>query len=399
MKYRNLILTLLISICATSVACGSNSDSSAPAPNAEERRTLLASVTDNVIVPGFQRFADSTASLATMLRAYEEVAGTAAAAEQRAAAEAAFIEAYRAMQYAELLQIGPYGPGSSFAGGRNIRERVYSWPVTSPCRVDQELVSEGYAASDFIETSLPNVFGFDALEYLLMYRGAENDCPASVWINADEAWDALEGTEVERRRARYAVVVAEQIADDARTVLEAWTDGFADSLRAAGQGSAIYGTSQEGIDAVFASIFYIDTNVKDRKLAAPLGISADCTEDTCPDLLESQYANASRLAVQDNLEAFADVFRGGPATAQDRYGFGDLLRESNAEQLADDLEAALDLSLSRASSLPDLQSDALKTEPPVALHSAIKTLTTLLKSQFVSVLALRVPNEGAADND
>ena len=150
---------------------------------------------------------------------------------------------------------------------------------------------------------------------------------------------------------------------------------------------------------MFASIFYVELNVKDAKLAGPLGISPDCTAATCPELLESRFANESLSAVDTNLRAFRDVVYGGPGS--DGYGFGDLLRSSGADTIADDLEAGVDEALSRLPLITDPMAEALVTDtaPPIALHGAVRELTTLLKTQFVSALALRVPNEGAADND
>ncbi|MEM7677296.1 MAG: imelysin family protein, partial [Myxococcota bacterium] len=147
------------------VACGESTEP--PAENAQERQALLTSVTDNVILPAYQRLADTTASLATAAQAYANAAQNGEGQVELGAVQTAFTEAYAAMQYAEVLQIGPYGPASKFEAGQNVRDEVYSWPIVNACRVDQEIVSEDFAEEDFFEDSLVNVYGFDALEYLL----------------------------------------------------------------------------------------------------------------------------------------------------------------------------------------------------------------------------------------
>ncbi|MEM7679115.1 MAG: imelysin family protein, partial [Myxococcota bacterium] len=215
----------------------------------------------------------------------------------------------------------------------------------------------------------------------------------------DGSWAALSTDELRQRRAAYASRVATNIAQASNTLLQQWNDGFADEVRSAGSGSSVYGSTQAGLDALFASIFYVEKTVKDRKLAAPLGISPDCASATCPNLLESQYANVSLLAVRSNLQAFVDIYDGGPDTATDRFGFGDLLRASNASQLADDMQQALTLASSRAPLVAEPMSGSLNTQTTRDLYDAVQGMTTLLKTQFVSVLNLRVPNEGAADND
>lgn len=389
---------LLACAVAGATACGS-SGSGEPAENAQERTALLTSVTDNVILPAYQRFAEATAALADAAETYAQAVGTPGAQAARTAVQGAFVDAFDRMQYAEVLQLGPYGAAARFAGGQNLRDEVYSWPVVNACQVDVKLVEEAYAEADFFDVSLVNVYGFDALEYLLFVDGAANSCPTPARINQDGSWQALSAGELEARRANYAAVVARGIATNASTLLSAWTSGFANELRGAGLDSATYGTSQEGLDALFASMFYVELQVKDSKLAAPLGISADCATTTCPELLESQYADLSVTAVQKNIEAFSDVYYGGPASTTGRYGFGDLLRASNATELAEDMEEAMALVATRAPLVVEPIRESLDAEPPLALHEALRNLTTLLKTQFVSVLALRVPNEGAADND
>ncbi len=399
MHTQRLIRIFTTTVALAAPACGSSDGDDPGADNVQDRQALLESVTDNVILPAYVRLADSTAALATATQAYSDVVGTPDADQAREAAELAFLEAYEDMQYAEVLQIGPYGPPSKFEGGQNIRDDVYSWPVVNACRIDQELVDGDYEDSAFFDQALVNVFGFDALEYLLMFREENNSCATQISINADGTWAQLGAQEVERRRAAYAARVAGHIASRAQALRDAWTNGFADELRNAGRGSSVYATSQQAVDAIFASMFYVEKSVKDRKLAGPLGISPDCSAETCPELLESQYATASVAALTQNLQAFTDLYYGGPNAGPNDFGFDDLLRFSNAGDLASEMEQALSLAVNRAPLVVEPMSDNLATEPPLALYQAVQGVTDILKNQFVSVLALRVPNEGAADND
>ena len=51
--------------------------------------------------------------------------------------------------------------------------------------------------------------------------------------------------------------------------------------------------------------------------------------------------------------------------------------------------------------IPGTMEEALANNPAavVAAHTAVKAMTDDLKSRFVNVLNLRVPDEGAGDND
>ena len=126
-RHSNLAVAIALLVTAAT-ACGSNSSQGA-AENVVERQALLASVTDNVILPAYAEFSVAANAMATAAEAYAQAVDSESA---RQAVDEAFLRAYRAMQYAEMLQVGPYGASDRFAGGLNIRDRVYSWPVTSP---------------------------------------------------------------------------------------------------------------------------------------------------------------------------------------------------------------------------------------------------------------------------
>ena len=383
---------------AVFAACGDSGGENPEDPNAAQRRELLVSATDQVIVPGFENFASDAASLASAVEAWA-VDVAAGATADRTSVDTAFVEAYRSMQYAEVLQIGPYGAASEFEGGLNIRDEVYSWPASNPCRVDQETASGDYSGSDFFSNSLVNVYGFDTLEYLLYAPDTGNRCAVSAPLNTSGDWSSLTEDEVVRRRAEYASAVANEISRRAAEVRDAWRNGFADNLKSAGSSGSTYSTTQEGLDAIFASMFYAEQEVKDQKLARPLGIAAECREETCPEFVESQFARISRTALEANLQAFADLYRGGPDTASNRVGFGELLRSIGADELANTLDQQLVDAFDRLPAVVDPLQDILTSAPPRELHTSLGTLMTTVKTQFVGVLSLRVPNEGAADND
>ena len=392
-------------VCAVAAmalwGCGDNGGD-AEEPNAAQRRAMLVSVTDQVIVPGFETFAADAETLAADVQAWatDVAAGN---APTLATVDASFERAYRSMQYVELLQVGPYGAPSDFEGGLNIRDEVYSWPTRSACRVDQETAwtdpDDSYLQPDFVANSLVNVYGFDTLEYLLYVSDTSNACPASATLNMSGAWAALSDDAIRTRRAEYAVVVATEIARRAVEARDAWRNGFADDLKSAGTAGSRYATTQAGLDALFASMFYAERSVKDTKLAAPLGISMVCRETLCPDLVESQFAQISQVALSANLQAFADLYRGGPDSAADAIGFDDVLRDMGADDLADKLNAELTDVLAALPDVTDPMQAQLAAEEPRTLHTRLSTLMTTIKTEFVSVLALRVPNEGAADND
>ena len=122
-----------------------------------------------------------------------------------------------------------------------------------------------------------------------------------------------------------------------------------------------------------------------------------CTTLTCPESLESQWAQRSKEYVVHNLAGFEALFRGG-----DGYGFEDLLGEVGAPELGDAILSDADSARRQATEVEESFETLLNREEPeavIAVHDRVKLVTDPLKGQFVTLLNLTVPSEGAGDND
>jgi hypothetical protein len=135
------------------------------------------------------------------------------------------------------------------------------------------------------------------------------------------------------------------------------------------------------------------------KLAEPAGIATNsCNSVQTPCLAEVELRLADRTtpAIRANLDALRDVFTGGTGPS-----FDDFLRGVGQVELADRMTANLDMAIAAANALPDSFVGALQTNyaSVVATHAAITRFTDDLKSQFLTVLSLDIPDDVAADND
>ncbi len=389
------------------VACTSDGGGSVEPDDGFDRRALVASVGEHVIVPTYEQAAIEAEALDSAVSSHlAAVRGGGDAAGTLALARQSYSAAFVRWQWVEVMQLGPAGRPSVFEGGQGLRDAVYSWPTANACRVDQIVYSQDYAASDFFDRELVNAFGFDALEYLLYATGTENACALSVPLNSDGQWASLSATDIELRRAEYAARLAERIAGQARSLYDRWrADGgnFLANLQRAGESGSIYGSAQEAIDQLFAAMFYVEREVKDLKLAAPLGVSGACTSSTtCPDLVEAPHADLALDAVRANVAAFEALFLGQlEGDSEERVGFDDFLATLGADALRGQM--VTDIAEARAAldgvSVPMTEALSGSTAQVLSGYEALRDVTTALKSQFVSVLSLRVPNEGAADND
>ncbi len=380
----------ILAFCLILAACGSNETGSVDdtGPAADQRREMLAAV-GNEVIAMYGEFDVETANLETAVAAW----AADPTVDNRLAAQEAWTRTMAAWQQAEVTQFGPAGPMSAVVGGEDLRDRIYSWPLTNPCRVDQETVSEGYAAADFADERL-NVKGLDALEYLLFTAGTENQCSPNSTINTDGSWAALDATTIEQRRADYAAVLAADLSVSSDELLDWWTGerNFEQSLATAGAESEIYPTSQEALNAVSDALFYLDKETKDMKVGPPAGLMSTCTATTCPELRESLFASVSIAHIRQNIVGFERVYLAG---------FDPLLRAKGAVELADQMLAALDATKAAFADLDENLETMLASDLDAVIdaHDKLREFIILFRTQFLSVLDLELPDRAEGDND
>ncbi|MDI3287995.1 imelysin family protein [Polyangium sp. 15x6] len=343
--------------------------------------------------------------LDALQKAAEELATAAADAKTdpagRAEAQAAWVKTIDLWQRAEPFQFGPGGPTNT-PGGQGLRDTIYSWPLVSRCLVEQNIVSKAYEAPDFGTTALINMRGLAAAEYLLFYTGTDNACSPATSINANGSWAALGADELASRKAAYASSVSTGIAAMAGKLLGAWRPGegdFATQLRDPGKSGSVYTTEQMALNAVSDAMFHVESHVKDLKLARPLGI-LDCANATCPEAVESHFARRSRPHVRNNLIGFRMLMSG--CKDGEGVGFDDVLVALGATALAEKMSADVNAAIAAADAVStDDLAEAITQDPEsvTKLHAAVKRITDSLKTEFVTVLDLELPQAVEGDND
>jgi predicted lipoprotein len=320
---------------------------------------------------------------------------------QKPAAQEAWRRAIDLWEQAELTQYGPAAPPPAL-GAQSLRDAIYSWPDVNRCLIEQQLVSRAYE-SNGLATAPINTRGLGALEYLLFYAGTDNACDATVSINADGSWAALSPTELAARKAAYASAAAADVTTRARALVAAWDPAqgrFLDQLTTAGNSSTVYVTQAAAINSVGQALFYLEVQVKDRKLGQPLGLR-ECTTQTCPEAIESTWADRSRAHLTNNLIGFRRVFFGCTPDGSD-LAFDDLLVAAGAPSIAtrtrDDLANAMTTidQLPQPSLATALTADSSSVQ---RIYDAIKELTDTLKSEFVVALQITPPGRVTGDND
>jgi predicted lipoprotein len=342
----------------------------------------------------------SFAAAADALAAATQSYAASLSSSDRDAVRQAWRDAMLIWQRAEVMQVGPAGAMGKIGAGEDRRDQIYSFPMVNPCRVDQELVEGQYADSEAFAVEQVNVRGLDALEYLLFHEGAGNDCQPQVNINANGTWNAILG-ELEQRRADYSVTVAALVSLEAKALRDRWTATNGDFVSELTTPSDTYPTDQDVLNAIGVAMHYLDTETKDLKLAVPSGLT-DCVENVCPTKLEHRFAGFSKQAVIANLEGFRTLFLGGPPEKAVALGFDDLLIAIGQSAVAEEMAEAIQSALNAAATIDeDTLGQALASDPDSVrdLHAAVKQITDVLKSDFITMLDFEPPNAAAGDND
>ena len=177
-------------------------------------------------------------------------------------------------------------------------------------------------------------------------------------------------------------------------------DGAVRSFRPA----SAFASAQAGINVVSDAMFALDTETKDMRVGEPAGIvinQCNTVGEPCAAEIESPHARHTKENVIANLRGFQMLFLGQGLDGTDGVGFDELLRAVDAAPLADQMKADIAAAITKLEAIPGPMEDALQSDyQSVAdAYAGIKTITDNLKTQFLTVLGLELPDTGGSDND
>ena len=374
-----------------------------PAGMAWSRGRVVLPLLSLLLVGCVQKRIDRTALLSALdscaqanLTEVQRKLATLAQATDRAALRTAFVEVSLSWQVQEAMLFGPLASPTTI-GGLGLRDAIYPWPEVNRCLIEQQLVSQVYQG-DSLASALPSTRGLPALEYLLFYEGRDNGCPGNAGINTSGAWAALTDVELAARKLAYARALIVELDTRVAAVRQA-TQSFSTELLQAGAGSKLFQTQHVALSTVGDALFYLEAMVKDRKLAPALGlVMTACPSGTCPELLESPYADLGARFLESNLQGFQRLFFG----CQEGLGFDDLLAATGGQALTGELRTRLAATEQALKQLPKpgLRASLLEDERTVlAVYEASKSVTDLLKGELATQLMISLPKRVEGDND
>lgn len=396
MQYSLLVSALALVVPAT--ACGGGGTTRADAFDTTfDRNALLANLATNVLLPIQANVEAKAAPVPAALSTYCAALDSGTVGGTLDAARAAWRDAVDAWERAEALRVGP-SEMNSFA----LRDRIYAWPSLAPCDIDRDIIAHwNDPASYDLSTKLGRQRSLATIEFLLFPPNNEHNCPTE-----PAGWTAL-AADLPRARCRLAHTLAVDVAAAAAELHTAWrADGgdYAGQLARAGTSESSLPGTHEAVNLVSNSFFYVDRIVKDMKLGEAAGIVlgnvCGTINEPCIREVELRYADRATFAIRLNLATLREGITGTTATS-DGPGFDDFLTGVGHPELAASMTADLDAAVAKAASLRDSFLDALANDyaTVVDTHAAVKLFTNDLKSQFLTVLALDIPDDVASDND
>lgn len=378
-------------------ACGNGSTTKPDsAADGFDRNALLAHLATNVYLPMQAEVAAKAAALPTAVSAYCSALDAGNSGTTQSSARAAFGAAIDAWETAEAVLVGP-----AAMDNKALRGLIYSWPLISPCELDRRTASRWANPAGYdLANELVNTRSLSAIEFLLFPLNDTHNCPQT-----PPGWDAL-GADLPRARCQLALVLATDVAAQAQTLYTAWKpDGgnYAGELAKAGTGDSSIATAQAAVNLVSDGLFYLDKMTKDMKLGETTGIQVNAcqtVQEPCVREVELRYADRESIALRQNLVGFRQVFT-GTTPAGDGPGFADYLAFVGHEELADRMTASIDAAMVKLDALPPSFLGALTANYAqiTDAYHAVDKITDDLKSQFLTVLALDIPDDVATDND
>jgi predicted lipoprotein len=382
------------SLAVTAVAaCGSDSSPQPPSEELFDRRAMLAHLGNELLLPIQADFAARSAELPIALSAHCDALDAGTSTSTLPVAQAKLSGAVDAWQRADALLIGP-----AAMDGKALRGMIYGWPLLSACDLDRDVASRwADPASYDVTKKLLNARSLSAVEYLLYPQTATHAC-----VSTPVGWDAL-GADLPSARCRLALAIATDVAAHGAQLHASWrADGgnYVGQLATAGTAGSSLPSAHAAVNQLSDAMFYVDGMVKDMKLAEAAGIAVNACETVqtpCLREVELRFADRSTFAIRANLSALREAFT-GTTTRADGPGFDDFLVAVGHAELA---TANLDTAIAQAAALPDSFLTALDQEyaKVVSTHAAVRSFTDDLKSQFLTVLALEIPDDAATDND
>ncbi|MFL2528121.1 MAG: imelysin family protein [Candidatus Azotimanducaceae bacterium] len=386
-----------------------SSSDDASSDDASSTMLLLNNLATNIFIPNYTSLVTSAGEFSSesgALETYCSSIGTAEEATALADAQSTWQSVMADVQATELHAVGP-----AIANGEILRKRMISFSdgALSTCGIDEIAVLASEA--DFnINSRASNQLGMGAAGYLLFNEDLNHSCSALVPTTAN--WNALSNNERKAARCEAAKVIVTDVKNAAEQIASAWDASGGNFIAE----YSAEGTSGQYLQDTTDALFYIEMGGKDKKLNIPLGLRT-CTNNSCPESVESKYSKNSLQNIKSNALAFLEIFEGGTGR-----GFDDVISEAGFPEVNQSMQTAvadiisaidtIDTPLyeqalsintsSKATACTNASSNPGTMDldlPACTLAGLMKRVTDIMKLEFVTIVNINLPSGVQSDTD
>ena len=341
-------------------------------------RNMLSHYAYNVIYPHYRDFAHSVQGLDLKIDNYcDNLDRGQENTDKKQQAKHAFVEAMLTFHRLQAFQIG------------TILENHKSQEIYSPigtysyCSIDHQVVKR----------ELGNQYelrGLGVLEYLLFDEEVAYKCHVS--IESLDNWQKKEQFEREADRCHYMQLISDNLKIISSELKDAWAANQDNWGRYLVRGTS----SRKSTAIIFDSLFYLETEVKDKKILSLIRHAQGQEVDR-----EHIYSDLYLLSIAANLEGFVSIFTG--QGKERSLGLADLLTAMGHAPL---VKTIIDTSVNLIEKLKEKARESNlmeKTQSEEDFYSSIyaevKLITDILKIQLPSILNLDPPAQVKGDSD
>jgi predicted lipoprotein len=359
------LFTLVLSLCLFS--CGDDNDGdNLPSTIDFDRKALLTSVADNLIIPNFESLQSSVNDLSAAVDAFVQTTNE----ENLAAMRTAWVQS--AIDHQHCSAFG-FGPGELLLG--TYAEVLGAFPV------DQSKVEQNMLNPDF---DLPNSFDTDVrglytVEYLIYGNGISD---AEIVAGFDQ------------NRKDYLLLIVAELKNTFDNIVSEWNATYRQEFIDSD------GTAAGSSISLYYNEFVKDyENLKNFKLELPAGLTADQAEPEGT-LVEAYFSGISRDLVVEHFENIKNIWFGLSRSGEEIIGFDDYLESVvGGPELVTTTMTGIDRIDNAIANLPQGRlSENAGSEEVKILRDELQANTANFKSSMSSLLGISITfNSGDGD--
>jgi predicted lipoprotein len=303
MRHGVITFVLCFALVAPLLSCDGG-DTMPPPVDDFDRRAMLESLVDVVVIPTYRDFVTASEELESTAQSF----CASPDATSLDAAQDAWWAARGAWKRADGWAFGPYADAPLRLG-----PKIDFWPVRET-NVSAVLVGVEPIDQAFLDGQGVAVKGLPVVEYLL-FDPAGGDAAVLA------AFGAPEGA----RRCEYVVALSADLVVRGQEMVTAWDPSAGDyrsEVVDAGEGSVDFLTLHDAVSEMMNRLVFCIENIREMKLAEPQGKRSG--GEPRPDSVESRYSDRSFDDILDNLASIEALYT-GDYDGVDGVGYQDFL--------------------------------------------------------------------------